>query len=199
MSTEQSGPTCTISNAQIKWGPGPTIEINRYGLPPRLTKLRRIWHNTRCHWPPDEDEPFYPMQKGPRRTAVRNDLPERNHTITWHSTRHYYRQRDSVYIRIIEVHYRETWNWTKIMHGFLPTNGQTDRMNECDTRTVSTSQYQVSTRQLERAITIRRIRIQQWLSGDHQDHTLLRILRNQPRTSAYHAHYDLEDHSSKRH
>ena len=102
--TEQSGLTCTIWNAPINQGPRPTMEINRYGLHHGLTKLRQIRHNTHCYRSPDENEPFYPMQEGPRRTAICNTIPEGNHTITRHTTRHHCRLRKSVYIRIMEAH-----------------------------------------------------------------------------------------------
>ena len=190
MSTEQSGPACTIWKAPIKRGPRPTMEINSYGLHHGLTKFRQIRHNTRRHWPPDEDEPFFSLQEGPRRTTIRNNLLEGNHMITRHTTRHHYGQGKSVYIRIMEAHCGETRNQTTIKHGFPPTNGRVDRTDEWDTRTVSASLYQLSARQLERAITISRIRIQQWLSGDDQDDTLLRQLWNQPRTSAHHTYDD---------
>ena len=126
VSTEQSGPTCTIWNAPIKRGPRPTMEINHYGLYHGLTKFRWIRHNTRCYRSPDENEPFYSMQKGPRRTAICNTIPEGNHMITGNTTRHHYRQRKSVYIRIMEAHYGETRNRTTIKHSFPPTNGWTD-------------------------------------------------------------------------
>ena len=75
-------------------------------------------------------------------------------------------------------------------HGFPPTNRRADRMDEWDTRTVPASLYQLSARQLERAITIGGVRIQQWLSADYQNDTLLRQLRNKPRTSAHHTYDD---------
>ena len=40
-------------------------------------------------------------------------------------------------------------NRTTTKHGFPPTNGWTNQMNERDTRTVSTSIYQLSARQPE--------------------------------------------------
>ena len=197
--TEQSGQTRTIRDASIERGPRTTMEVNRYGLHHKLTQVGRIWHDTRCHWPPDEDELFHSMQEGPRCTAVCNTLPEGNHMTTRYTTRHYYRQRQSVYVRIMEAHHGETQNRTTIKHGVPPTNGQTNRMNQWDTRTVSTSIHQLSARQLEWVITNCRVCIQQWLSGNHQDDTLLRQLRNQPRTSAYYTHDDLKNLISKRH
>ena len=122
VSTEQSGPTCTIWNAPIKLDPRPTMEFNRYGLHHGLTKFRRIQHNTRCYRSPDENELFYSMQEGPGCTAICNTIPEGYHTITWHTTRHHYRQRKSVYIRIMEAHYGKTRNRTTIKYGFPPTN-----------------------------------------------------------------------------
>ena len=149
MSIEQSGPTRIIWNAPIKRGPRPTMEINCYGLHQGLSKFGRIRHNTRRHQPPDEDQPFYSWQEGARRTTIRNTLFEGYHTITRDTTRHHYRQRKSVYIRIIEAHYRETRNRTTIKDGFPPTNGWIDRTNEWYNRTVSESLYQLSARQLE--------------------------------------------------
>ena len=190
VSTEQSGPACTIWNAPIKRAPRPIMEINSYGLHHGLTKFRRIRHNTCRHLPPDENEPFYCLQKGPRRTTIRNTRLEENHTITRHTTRHHYRQRKFVYIRIMEADNGETRNRTTIKHGFSPANRRADRTDEWDTRTISPSVYQLSARQLERAITIGGVRIQPRLSGDHQNDTLLRQLLNQPRTSAYHTYHD---------
>ena len=190
VSTEQSGPTCIIWNAPIKRGPKPTMEINSYGLHHGLTRFRRIQHNTCHHRPPDEDEPFYSLQEGPRRTAICSTSLEGYHTITRHTTRHHYRQRKSFYIRIMEAHHGETWNRTTIKHGFPPPERRADRTNEWDTRTVSASLYQLSARKLERAITIGGVRIQQWLLGHHQNDTLLRQLWNQPRTSAHHTYDD---------
>ena len=135
-----------VWNAPIKRGHRPTKEINRYGLHHGLTKFGRIRHNISRHRSPDENEPFYSMQEGPRRTTICNTIPEGNHTITWHTTLHLYRQRESVYMRIMEAHYGESQNRTKVKHGIPPTNGQTDRTNECDTRTVPTSLYQLPTR-----------------------------------------------------
>ena len=164
VSTEQSGPTCTIWKAPIKRGPRPTMEINSYGFHHGLIKFRRIRHNTRRHRPPDKDEPFYSLQEGPRHTTICNTLLEGNHMITRHTRRHHYRQRKSVYIRIMKAHYGETWNRTTIKHSFPSTNRRADRTDELDTRTVSAGLYQLSARQQERAITIGEVRIQQWLS-----------------------------------
>ena len=149
VSTEQSAPRCTIWNAPIKRGPRPTMEINSYGLHHGLNKFRRIRHNTRRRRPPDEDEPFYSLQEGPRCRTIHNTLLEGNHTITQHITRHHYRQRKSVYIRIMEANYGGTRNRTTIKHCFPPTNRRADRTDEWDTRTVSASLYQLLARQLE--------------------------------------------------
>ena len=157
---EQSGLTRAIGSAPIERGLRPTMEINRYGLYHGLTKIRQIRQNTYRHRPPDENEPFYPLSKGPRCTAVCNTLPKGNHTITRHTSRYYYGQRQPIYLRIMEAHHRETRNWTTIKHGISSTNGRTNGGDEQDTGIVSTSIYQLSARQLERIITFREIRIQ---------------------------------------
>ena len=143
---EQSGSTCTIRNTPIKPGLRPTIKINRYGLHHWLAKLRRIRHNTCLHRSPDQHEPFHPIVEEPQCTAVCNTFSKGNHMITRHTTRHYYRQRQSIYIRIMEAYHGGTRNRTRIKYGISSTNWRTNGTDEWDTRTVSTSIHQLSAR-----------------------------------------------------
>ena len=99
----------------------------------------------------------------------------------------------------MEVHHRETQNQKTIKHGISLWDRETNRTDELDTRIVSISIYQLPTRLLEQAITICGVCIQQWMSGDHQDNTLLHQLRNQPQTSTHHRHDDWENLINKWH
>ena len=89
--TEQSGPTRTLRNAITKQGTRSTMEIDCHGLHYGPSNLWRIWHDSGGHWPPDKNESFHSLQQKPGQTAVRNLVPQRNHTTTRHTQRRHYR------------------------------------------------------------------------------------------------------------
>ena len=77
--------------------------------------------------------------------------------------------------------HREIRNWTETQHGIPSTNGWANRRDQCHIGTISTGIHQLSTGRLVWLHTTSRICIKQRISGNHQEHTLLCKLRNQPR------------------
>ena len=88
---------------------------------------------------------------------------------------------DTIHLRSMEGNYWEIRNRKKTQHGIPPTNRRTDRKDQCHTRTISTGIHQLPTGRLVWLPTTSRIGIQQRISRDHQKHTILCKLRNQPR------------------
>jgi len=74
-------------------------------------------------------------------------------------------------------------------HGVSPTKRRREGKNPSHIGTIPPSLHQLSTRRLVWLPTIGRICIQQWLSGDHKEHTLLCELRNQPRIQNDRSYY----------
>jgi len=129
----------------------------------------------------DPNEPFQSMLKGPGRTAVRQPLHERDTPARRTATRYHQRQRETIHLRPMEGNQRKIRNRMKTQHGFLLTNGWTDRTDQCHNGTISTHIHQLSTARLVWLLTTGRICIQHRISGNHQEHTVLCKLRNQPR------------------
>jgi len=121
------------------------------------------------------------MFKRPRRTAVRQSLHERDSQATRTTTRYHHRQRDTIHLRHIEGNHGEIRNRKETQHGFPSPNGWADRKDQCHIGTISTGIHQLSTGRLVWVATTSRICIQQRISGNDQEHTLLCKLRNQPR------------------
>ena len=89
--TEQSGQTCTLLNAPIERSSRPTMEINRLGLHYGLSNLGLVLHHCSGRWSPNQNESFHTLQPKPGCTAVRNIIPQRNHTTTRHTQRRHHR------------------------------------------------------------------------------------------------------------
>ena len=181
MSKDQSGPTRTIRIAAAKRGPRLTMEINSYGLHHGPAEIRLIWHHTGGHRSANQNEPFHSMLEGPQRMAVRQSLHERDSQATRSTTWYHHRQGDTIHLRPMEGNYGEIKNRTKTQHGFPSTNRQTDRTDQCHIRTIPPSLYQLSTRQLVWLPTTGRVCIQQQISRNYQEHTILCELWHQPR------------------
>jgi len=157
------------------------MEINRYRLHYGPAEIRRIWHHTGGHRSADQNEPFHTMFKEPGRTAVRQSLHEGDSQATQTTTRYHHRQGNTIHLRPMERNHGEIRNRTKTQHGFPSTNRQTDRTDQCHIGTIPTRIHQLSTGRLVWLPTTRRIRVQQRISGDHQEHPFLCKLQNQPR------------------
>jgi len=121
------------------------------------------------------------MLQGPGRTAVRQSLHEGDSQATRTTTRYHHRQGDTIHLRPMERNHGEIRNRTKTQHGFPSTNRPTDRTNQCHIGTIPTSIHQLPTGRLVWLPSTSRIWIQQRISGDHQEHTLLCKLLNKPR------------------
>jgi len=121
------------------------------------------------------------MLEGPRATAIRNPFHERDRQATQITTHYDPGQGDTIHLGTMEGNYGESRNRTKTQHGFPSTNRRTDRTDRCHIGTIPTSIPQLSTGRLVRVPTTRRIRVQQRISGHHQDHPFLCKLRNQTR------------------
>jgi len=121
------------------------------------------------------------MLEGPRRTAVRKSLHERDSQMTQITRRYHHRQGDTIHLRPIEGNYGEIRDRTKTQHGFPSTNRRTNQTDECHIGRVSTSRHQLSTGRLRWLPTTCGICVQQRISGNHQEHQLLCKLWNQPR------------------
>jgi len=78
MSEDQGGPTYTLRIATVKRGPRLTVEINSYGLHYGPAKIIRISHHTGGHRSADQNEAFNFLLEGPRHTALRHCLHERD-------------------------------------------------------------------------------------------------------------------------
>ena len=178
MSQNQGGPTCTIRIATVKRGPRSTMEINRHGLHYGPTKIRRVWHHTGSDRSADQNEPFHSMLKRPGRTAVRQSLHEGDSHATRTTTWYHHRQGDAIYLWPMERNHGKIRNRAKTGHSFPSTNRRTNQTNQCHIGTIPTSIHQLSARRLVWLLTSRRIRVQQRISGDHQEHPFLCKLRN---------------------
>jgi len=121
------------------------------------------------------------MIKGPGPRAVRKSVQEGDSQATRTTTRYYHPQGDTIHLRLMERNHREIRKRTKTQHGFPSTDRRTDGTNQCHIRTIPTSIHQLPIGRLVWLPTTSRICIQQRISGDHQEHTLLCKLRNQPR------------------
>jgi len=75
----------------------------------------------------------------------------------------------------------EIRNRSETQHGFPPTNGWADRKDQCHIRTIPAGIHQLTTGRLVWLPTTSRICIQQRISRNHQEHTLLCKSRNQTR------------------
>src|ERR1700760_1528634 len=75
-----------------------------------------------------------------------------------------------------------------IKHSLPPANRRRNRENERDSRTILTLIHQLPTRQLERSPSHRGVCIQQWISRNNQENTVLCKLRRKSRTSANEPH-----------
>ena len=89
--TEQGGPTRTIWNASTQRGSRPTMEIDLHGLHYGPSNFGWIRHSPCGHRSSDQNESFHTLPEEPRRPAVCDVIPQRNRTITRHTTRHHYR------------------------------------------------------------------------------------------------------------
>jgi len=121
------------------------------------------------------------MLKGPGRTAIRQSLHEGDSQATWTTTGYHHRQADTIHLRPMEGNYQKIRNRIKAQHGIPPINRRTDRKDHCRTGTISTGIHQLPTGRLVWLPTTSRICIQQRLSGNQQEHSLLCKLRNKSR------------------
>jgi len=182
MSRDQSGPTWTLRIATVKWGPRSTMEVNSYGLDYGPAEIRRLWHHTGGHRSADQNEAFCSILEGPRCTAVRQTLHERDSQATRTTTRHHHRQGDTIHLRPIEGNHRAIRNWMETQHGFPSTNGWADQKDQCHIRTISAGRHQLSTGRLVWLPTTSPMCIQQRISGNHQEHPCLQITESTPNT-----------------
>ena len=143
------------------------MEVNRHGLHYGLSNFGWIRHSSSSHRPPDQNESFHTLQQKSGCTAVRNIVLQRSHMTARHTQRRHHRQGKPIHLGLVEENHGETWNRKKAKHGIPPTNGWTNRTNQWDTRTVSTSIRQLLAGQLERTITHGRICLQQQLSRNY--------------------------------
>jgi len=121
------------------------------------------------------------MLKGPGQRAVRQSLNERDTQATRTATQCHHRQGDTIHLRPMERNYREIRNRTKTQHSFPSTNRQKNQTDQCHIATIATGIHQLSTRRLVWLLTTCGICIQQWISGDHKEYTILCKLGDQPR------------------
>src|ERR1700761_5997824 len=128
------------------------------------------------------------MSKRSRRTAVCNTLHATRHTSTRYPKRYHHRQGEPVHLRVMEGNYTEFRNRETIKHSLPSANRQTNRENERDSRTILTLIHQLPTRQLERSHSHRGVCIQQWISRNNQDNTVLCKLRKKSQTSVNEPH-----------
>jgi len=123
---------------------------------------------------------YHTMLKGPGRTAPRQSLHEGDSQATRTTTGYHHRQGDTIHLGPMEGNYRKIRNRMKAYHGIPPTNRPRDRKDQCHTGTISTGIHQLPTGRLVWLPTTSRICKQRRISGNHQEHTLLCKLRNNP-------------------
>ena len=131
---------------------------------------------------------IYTMEKRAGCTAIGDALHAEHFRTSWDSTRYHHQQRKLVHLSIMETNYGKIRNWTKIEESIPPTKRPSKRGNQRDTGTISVYIYQLLAGQLERTPTIGGVCIQQRISGNDQDDSILRQLRKKPPTSSDEPH-----------
>jgi len=87
-----------------------------------------------------------PLSQGHECEAVCKNIHKRNISATWATKRYHPSSRNYIYIRHIEGNDKITRNRELIEHGIPPANRRTNRTSECNTRTIPSSIYELSTR-----------------------------------------------------
>src|ERR1700709_1958129 len=113
------------------------------------------------------------MQEGHQCEGIRFNIPEGNISTPRVATRYYHRSGINIHIGHMERNDGKTRDRKTIEYSLSSPNGRVDRANEWDTRTVSPSIYQLPTKPLGRITTTGGICIQQRITRNDKNLTIL--------------------------